>query len=302
LEVDGRLETPVGKDGWDTVALPALPRWIKLSRETLLEEKADLRTIPWAPELRFLANARVGVPLSDLLKLQEFFASGGRSRLVVPLKERSLQIFGDEKRLDRLWQGSTLFGEGRLSLEMLRCRSAPVPLAWSRDAISNGPLIVLENAATWHSFRDWNRQQHLFGAVVYGDGNCFADGVGFLADIFSEQGDRRQVVYFGDLDPQGLRIPQLASAYAQHLGLPPIEPHLPSYRSLLQLGRNKTTSLNNSEPVRREDCDWLGELADEAWTILAAGHRLAQEHVGWEFLQSQLDRNGQSRQHAGQST
>ena len=48
---------------------------------------------------------RPGVSLECLLKLQEFFADGGRDRQPVPLKERSLQIFGDEKRLDALFRG-----------------------------------------------------------------------------------------------------------------------------------------------------------------------------------------------------
>ena len=44
-----------------------------------------------------------------------------RDELVVPARERSLEVFGDEKALDRL-AGAALFGPGRLTLALLRCR------------------------------------------------------------------------------------------------------------------------------------------------------------------------------------
>jgi len=151
LQLDERIELPKGRDLWDVSALPALPRWVKLPRETVSAEKPDLRAIPWSPELRFLATTRVFVSLADLLKLQEFFARGGRERPLVPIKERSLEIFGDEKRLDRLARGSALFGEGRLTPETLRCFIVPEPLPWTAGPNPSGPTLVIENTATWHS-------------------------------------------------------------------------------------------------------------------------------------------------------
>ena len=286
LELDGRLETPKGKGSWDSSSLPALPRWIKLPRPFMLEEKADLRSIPWAPELRFLATARVGVSLADLHKLQEFFATGGRQRPSVPIKERSLQMFGDEKRLDELRRGSTLFGEGRLTLETLRCFVATEPLAWQRGPTPGAPVLVIENAATWHSYCRWNRERVLFSAVIYGCGNRFIDGVAHLAEIFREiGGPPRRVLYFGDLDPQGLRIPQQASACATGLhGLPVVEPELWSYRQLLTLGHGKEIVSKGEDALEPAEFEWLQELAPSAKALLDSGRRLAQEHVGWEFL------------------
>src|SRR5437867_2668497 len=183
LQFDERIELPKGGEHWDYSALPALPRWVKLPRETMIEEKADIRSIPWSPELRFLASARVCVPLQDLFKLQEFFAGGGRAKPLVPIKERSLEIFGDEKRLDQLMRGSALFGNGRLAPETLRCVIVPEPLSWTRGPHHDGPALVIENAATWYSYCRWNAERRFFSAVVYGCGNRFADGVRYLADL-----------------------------------------------------------------------------------------------------------------------
>ena len=55
------------------------------------------------------------------------------------------------------------------------------------------------------------------------------------------------------------------------------------YRELLSVGVGKETRYDG-EPAPRTDCDWLGELADTAWNILSGGKRLAQEHIGREFL------------------
>jgi len=201
LQLDGRIQLPKGRSGWDRSSLPTLPLWVQLTYEEAPEpEKADLREIPWAPELRFLANARTGVPVDSLQKLQGFFANGGRDREPVPLKERSLEIFGDEKRLDALIRGSSLFASGRLTLEQLRCFVVPEPLAWERGPTNGGPVLVIENAATWDSYCRWNRERRLFGAIVYGCGNQFMHSVGYLAEIFRAVGNRA-VRYFGDLDP-----------------------------------------------------------------------------------------------------
>lgn len=283
LQLDERIELPKGRDLWDVSALPALPRWIKLPRATMAAEKADLRAIPWAPEMRFLATIRVFVPLVDLLKLQEFFAKGGRSKPFIPIKERSLEIFGDEKRLDTLVRGSALFGDARLTPETLRCFIVSEPLPWTSGNNSDGPIIIIENAATWHSYCRWNTERKIFSAVVYGCGNRFLDGIRSLSDIFAALGGPRRVLYFGDLDPQGLLIPKVASERAQVIGLPAVEPHLWSYRQLLKLGAGHEKPWDG-EPPSSDQCDWLGECAEPVRQLFAAGHRLAQEHVGWQFL------------------
>src|SRR5438309_51326 len=83
-------------------------------------------------------------------------------------KVRSLEIFGDEKRLDQLMRGSALFGNGRLTPETLRCIIVSEPLPWTRGPNPDGPILVIENAATWHSYCRWNAERKHFSAVVYG--------------------------------------------------------------------------------------------------------------------------------------
>lgn len=271
------------------IPLAAEPRW----REAFGfvpdtdDEAARIRAYPWGARLGFLREMRVGLAFEDLQRIDAFLLEDGPARPLVPIKERSLGLFGDEKRLDALL-GSALFAPGRLTLADLRCFLASEPLAWVRGpaAAASGPVLVLENAATWHSYVRWNRGAPRFSAVVYGGGNRFADGVSFLEESFRELGGARRVWYFGDLDPQGLRIPQWASVTASAIGLPGIEPHLWSYERLLALGVGREQPCEDDTPVAELErlAAWLGELAAPALAVLTTGHRLAQEHVGWEQL------------------
>lgn len=293
LAADGLLNLKWRRDGERihrfTVPLESERNWFcafgRIHPADVPDERADLKAFDWVNKLQFVVNSRINVIREDLLKLNSFLCDKPETKPIVHIKERSLQIFGDEKRLDAL-QSSALFRSDRLDLRThLRCEIIGVPLAWKRGPVdaSDQPIVVIENAATWYSYREWNEQSKLFSAVVYGDGNRFIEGVRYLADIFTELGGSRRVLYFGDLDPQGLVIPQEASLRAQAVGLPVAEPHLWSYRQLLILGAGRTKP-HEYAPPDPTLCDWLQELAEPARQLFDAGHRLAQEHVGWEFL------------------
>ncbi len=253
------------------------------------EENRLIREFHWEPALVFLREFRLNIPFAELCRLNDFLKGGADKRDLVPIKERSLQIFGDEKRLDSLL-ATSLFRSERLDIRRdLRCEVVGEPLPWKRGPVEavQQPLIAIENAATWHSYCRWNAEQKIFSAVIYGCGNRFVDGIRYLEDVFVELGGARRVFYFGDLDPQGLLIPQEASARAQAAGLPAVEPHLWSYRHLLALDDRKGQEWEG-EPPSYTLCDWLGECADPVRQLFADGKRLAQEHVGWDFLQGKV--------------
>lgn len=160
------------------------------------EEACQIREFPWQPELAFVREALLNVSFIELRQLNHFIENGGRERPLVPIKERSLQIFGDEKRLDAMLSMS-LFRRGHLDEKRdLRCQIIGVPLAWRRGpaSASEQPILVIENAATWHSYCRWNAERKLFSGVVYGDGNRFVDGVRYLTDVFAELGGPRRVL------------------------------------------------------------------------------------------------------------
>ena len=274
----------------ERVFLPneALPQWRSLFASELPVARAplDLTHVRWAPELAFLENAPTTIAPEDLLKLNEFYQAGGRHRPVVPIKERSLQIFGDEKRLDALLS-SSLFRMDRLTPESLRCEIVMEPPGWKRGPSADGPVLVLENAATWHSYARWNQECGAFSAVVYGGGNRFIESSVFLQEILREVGGRRRVLYFGDLDAQGLRIPCRASTRTVARDLPPVEPDLWSYRRLLQFPPCKKSDEEEDSSITAKELAWLGPLATPVGELLLRREWIPQEHLGWEFLSRQ---------------
>ena len=56
------------------------------------------------------------------------------------------------------------------------------------------------------------------------------------------------------------------------------------YRWLLRAAVGKTVPAGTDETARRDECDWLGENAEEAWAVLSTGNRLAQEHLNADVL------------------
>ncbi len=248
-------------------------------------DTVDLATIPWEPELLFLREERVNVATQDLLAMNQFLAEHSRNRPTVPIKERSLEIFGDEKRLDAL-AVTALFRPGRLTLAHLRCRLVMEPLGWRRGPGPGQPVIVLENAATWDTYCRWNERSAQFSAVIYGKGMVFAEAVAGLSEIFRELGGIQPILYFGDLDPPGLEIPWRANRRAEAAGLPPVTPHAWSYQRLFELGAGREGTWEG-DAVGEEALQWLGESSPPARRLFDRRRRLAQEHLSWEFLSAQ---------------
>lgn len=92
---------------------PPLPAFVTVSDTGTVPRTARIRERVWRPELAWAAAE----PLTDteeaqLLAVQEWLRIRPHEGAAVPHRERSLQLFGDEKELDRLARGR-LFGPRR---------------------------------------------------------------------------------------------------------------------------------------------------------------------------------------------
>lgn len=263
-------------DGWNREVFPARPRWVRLPPAKETKEKFDHRGFPWNPALCFLAGER-GLPSGireASLAIQRFLASGGGSRPQVPVKERSFDIFGNEKRLDGLRHSEILFGPGRVSLGLLRCYVVePIPVA-ERFEQGDG-IIILENEATFDSFCRLCRHKPTYRLVIYGRGNEIQKCTAYLKREIKRYATA-EITYFGDVDRRGFEIPtQLAQDTS--LGAK-IVPLLSGYEFLLR----DFSSAGEQVP---EFCSWLPQpLAGRAASIIQAGRAVPQEAFGWEEL------------------
>lgn len=282
----GEVDLPKGRNGWDESVAPPLPRWVTLRRpERERTERPDARSIAWPPELVFANDTRFDRVLDDLLAIKGFLAEGGRKRPMVPLRERSLQIFGDEKRLDGLTKTS-LFRDGHLSLDLLRCYEVAPPLVFEAVLNAAAPVVlVIENLHTYESFRKWNRNAREYAAIVYGHGSEFRGTVRDLPRVCEEVTASR-VEYFGDLDREGLCIPiQAQRALSATSSDLVVRPAGRWYEMLIEVGRRLRCEQRDLGQDGNAALLWLGEPTGPLVAeLLGSGSRLAQEDVGTERL------------------
>lgn len=220
----------------------------------------------------------------------------------VPLRERSLEIFGEfgsaaefpmpEKTLDTLKSGP-LFSDPDQLLALIRAFVIPPPLLSETflEEIGDGyyqkigigdVLLVIENSTTWWSIVRSLPDQHRLGYVAWGLGNTFLASIHSIA----EKHGVSRIRYFGDLDLSGLRIPRAASRRATEDDLPPVAPAVELYAALQRFGRSsrgKERQVSRTEAAQL--ADWLVEpLREQAIELLMSGERLAQEWVGLRYL------------------
>jgi Uncharacterized protein conserved in bacteria C-term(DUF2220) len=284
----GEIVLPLGKRSWDRTGGAPLPGFVLLAEPAAPRAPAVAPGHSWHPLLGFAATERNRLRLEAARCINEWLKSDPDLSLNVPIKERSLEIFGDEKRLDRLRGGSDrLFG--RLSLSSLGCRVCPIPLPFEAGPASavGKPLLIVENNDSWVSFSMWNRSAARLSAVAYAGGG-HAKSLAYDETFIDELIGRFQAAalyYFGDIDPAGLRIAsQAAQRRALRLALP-LQPAASLYTWLLEHGRR--TPLEGSERVMDQDIQWLPPDVRRPVTVLfASKQRVPQEALGTRVLMS----------------
>ncbi|MDQ0692134.1 Wadjet anti-phage system protein JetD domain-containing protein [Arthrobacter sp. W4I7] len=261
----------------DTTAAPALPTRVTLPAAAPTESAAILaKAVPWRPELAWVPAVRVTIGQVSLLQaVNSWLRDRGRDDDIAPLRERSLELFGHEKQLDRMLSTS-LFAPGRLTLNLLRTFRARPPLATRR--VGGGPvLLVVENSDSFDTLtRVLTADPGLVGYVAWGAGAAFESSVLSIEDLPGVGA----VTYFGDVDADGLRFPASASKLAISQGLPPVRPAGGLYRLLLSAGvpQYGQPSVDVERAVALST--WLPlALRTDAAALLSDGARLPQEAV-----------------------
>jgi Uncharacterized protein conserved in bacteria C-term(DUF2220) len=283
LEAAGEITLPQGANGWEAVPRPALPRWVARPAaaqpvrvpEPVVAWHADLS---WVPAF-FTADRPLTAERSLLRAVNAFLGAGG-SNVVVPLRERSLQLTGDEKMLDTVSRGR-LFAPGMLSLELLSAARVSPPLI--RQEVGMGPVLLLvENYATYHSLAGTLPADGEAGTIIYSAGNT----LGVVLTAIADQGRQPEALaYFGDLDVRGLEIAAAGARLAAELELPPLNPAERLYQLLLDHGRTAPAGSYPGPAKARAAVTWLPSvLRAPVLDVLLAGNRLAQEAVGQELL------------------
>lgn len=287
LAQQGNIKLPKGKRGWDYTAKPALPQWVQISREKIIDNTPGMDQVPWPPELAFATKLKSRVHLEVLLRIRDWLASGGRKAEKVPLKERSAEILGDEKRLDQLLK-TDLFAQGALTIETLRCYPVYPALIWEQGCADASAILIVENSNTYHSFCQWNAKSQQYAACVYGNGFMIHHMCEGLRKVFQQTNPKAQANYFGDLDATGIRIPTELSRLGH--GLPAIVPAEQWYEVLLdqfQLAQSKLRKVSPGAWTEKS-LEWFTPaLRVRITAVFRQGYRVPQELVGTGWFHKQ---------------
>jgi hypothetical protein len=223
LSTEGRLTLPKTSSRYDRVRSPPLPLWVEWPKEERPPSPRELAEgRAWHPRLAFvpMTPGLTEPELEAARQIQRFLARA-EAEPILTVRERSLRLFGDDKRLEELIKGR-LFGLERLDLEILRCREIHLPVVF-RDLGEGAWALILENKDTFHSAcRAVERlgSEALFRWVVFGAGHAINRSVLSLLD-WPERPER--LFYFGDLDARGLEIAHQLVATVEPIDLPHVE-------------------------------------------------------------------------------
>ncbi len=282
-----------GTSGWLNSLGIAIPRWVRRVRPAPAPVVRAWKTFPWHPRLAWVVDLDQLPPEFDayLRHIHEGLVHG-RFERTAPLKYRSLQLTGDEKRLEQLMAGS-LFGEGRLDLELLGCLPDVPPMAW--ESISDSPrILIFENAGPFAVARAVlaAMPRPRYGMIGFGCGNPFGRSVRHLLTI----GRPLAVIhYVGDLDRPGLRTARLARVSAVAAGLPPVEPATGLHMAMLRAAEAFGSAVGwphdgaAAEPLPDDPllASFLpDEVRAETTRILQQGRRIPEEVLGPDELQA----------------
>jgi hypothetical protein len=273
LEDEGHLRLPKDRDLWN--ALTGLPLYVTAVRtEEEAKTKAHRQTLAslrngtaWEPThmAAFAHELRSEAELNRALRVNAYLRKRPPNPIQLPHRERALEIFGDEKALDR--NVRTGLFRGRITLAALDCFYCPEPLPFRPFSLdpaktAGKPLLVVENSATYWSCCQANDTLKRYAAVVYGQGfaACAAQRANDGLTEIQDQVGAKMIHYFGDLDPSGIAIPTGINHNRSDKGLAPLVAERCLYKALLEKNQSRPDKRSREsahDPALARQ--WLGQ-------------------------------------------
>ncbi len=277
LEGAGELQRSRRRSG------PILPASVQMRRLARSSRRIPARSLPVLHSaLRAARTELRGYTADEVTVLERLsrFLQEHPDAPEIARRERSFQLFRDERRLDALRK--TRFGRlGLVDDDLLRCADTPLPFPWVRvGRRRDARMLIVENSATFDSLAVV-LEQHSdppYDIVVWGGGETIEKRLPFTRRLPEHAGIDaiEQIFYFGDLDPPGVRIAAQTARIASALELPPVRPAVELYRALLDTGAAPYSSAYRA--YAPGELAWLPtDVAESARRLHARGLRVPQE-------------------------
>ncbi|CAA6816072.1 MAG: Unknown protein [uncultured Sulfurovum sp.] len=202
LERDKCIALPKSKDvKYWMRGRPELPKWIKILKAT--ERKEDI-ILHWHPKLSFMYREKNPATIKSAKIINEYLINRNSNPFSIAIKERSLLLFNDEKKLDRLRKGIIF---KHITLEDIDCYLVATPIISTVFNNQSDKIIIIENYNTYDSFCKYNRKMDYYNEVIYGWGvNANSEDMANAIYERWEKNNNLTISYFGDIDPTGINI------------------------------------------------------------------------------------------------
>jgi hypothetical protein len=271
LANENHITLPKSKARWSVGETPSLPAYVQLVRAKKRRERG-WKTYAWPPELDWV-SALPHLTRNEeefLYRLDRELKRNGLAKKA-PLKYRSLQLTGDEKRLQELLKRKRLFAPGRLTQDQLNISTGPLPLLRERITPAGGCYLLVENEEVFRELYLLLRTMTHppYDVIAQGRGNSLPSSIGWLSLIAEPV---TSIDYLADLDPMALQIAQVMAEEAAAHHLPHPRPATAFHQAILDAAAH--LGHPNGFPNEREQHAQLGfDKADELVAFLAPQHR-----------------------------
>ena len=279
---------PPLKTRWEIITKEEIHRWNK-SKMLQLSDRLDFSYYRNNPiyqsdlEWEYIENIYKFLKCRDL-------------RHWASIEERSLELFYDEKFLKNRKETSKgkcgILGRLKISSEDLKMKKyGEMFIYWNRGVKQIKNIIILENHSTFFTYKRIAEEKgEIFGftpdIIIYGEGKKIENSFSFLEEIADTSAVK--VLYFGDLDSEGLGIYlRLKARYPDVT----IEIQKEAYKHLIKIS-SRSYPLGNQikNPLYLEL--FLSELQDvlddnclkKIEDIWYGDYRIPQELINYEYL------------------
>ncbi len=189
---------------------------ISLEKEFSPEEKQKFLTFyhPLINMSYFLTHPDKYRKYEEYLKKLDRFLKDNSDLDSMPaltINERSFQIFNDEKWL--LKSGQNFLKNIGLTYDKLNCYQTFEPFFYYTGKITDKiNALIIENKDTFYSLKmlfqnnvyTWNGID--FNILIYGEGKKIIKSFSFFNELEEYKNYKATFYYFGDIDPEGIRI------------------------------------------------------------------------------------------------
>ena len=233
----------------------------------------------------------------QLQKLDRYLFYRSENEISISRKERSFEIFDEEKTLDDKTFCAVLERIG-ITADTLAFYDTPEYCFndYIPDRKAQMTLLICENKDIWFNIRRMmfeNNATNIFDThidgVVYGCGNKVS-GISALTSYTEFIGSEVKYLYWGDIDRAGLNI--YLSAVRANPNID-IKLFVPAYEEMLRLAQTRNIPDSDDERNRIEDYSQIFDLVDQNLRNLFEqsiqnNKRIPQEIITYAFLKENM--------------